>query len=83
MPPTSRSTVRPATAADLTQLNDLYNHYVRETPITFDIEPITPAQRQEWFTHYDTAGRIRKGPAPKNLEVPPYQFLDDQRVRFG
>lgn len=59
MPPTSRSTVRPATAADLTQLNDLYNHYVRETPITFDIEPITPAQRQEWFTHYDTAGRHR------------------------
>lgn len=41
-----------------------------------------------WFcpchgSHYDTAGRIRKGPAPKNLEVPPYQFLDDQRVRLG
>ncbi len=27
-------------------------------------------------SHYDTSGRIRKGPAPLNLEVPPYQFLE-------
>ena len=41
-----------------------------------------------WFcpchgSHYDTAGRIRKGPAPANLRVPPYQFLDDTTVRVG
>lgn len=41
-----------------------------------------------WFcpchgSHYDTAGRIRKGPAPKNLVIPDYQFLDDQTVRIG
>lgn len=32
---------------------------------------------------YDTAGRIRKGPAPKNLELPPYQFVSDTRIRIG
>ena len=41
-----------------------------------------------WFcpchgSHYDTSGRIRKGPAPLNLEVPEYVFLDDTTVRIG
>eukprot|EP01097_Dermamoeba_algensis_P001469 TRINITY_DN1550_c0_g1_i2.p1 TRINITY_DN1550_c0_g1~~TRINITY_DN1550_c0_g1_i2.p1 ORF type:complete len:241 (-),score=60.39 TRINITY_DN1550_c0_g1_i2:49-771(-) len=34
-------------------------------------------------SHYDTSGRIRKGPAPKNLEVPPYKFLDENRILVG
>ena len=41
-----------------------------------------------WFcpchgSHYDTSGRIRKGPAPTNLEVPEYEFLDETTVRIG
>lgn len=41
-----------------------------------------------WLCHchgsqYDTAGRIRKGPAPRNLDVPPYSFLSDTRVKVG
>ncbi len=41
-----------------------------------------------WFcpchgSHYDTSGRIRKGPAPKNLEIPPYQFVSDSRIKIG
>jgi len=32
---------------------------------------------------YDTAGRIRKGPAPKNLVLPPYEFVSDTLVRIG
>ena len=32
---------------------------------------------------YDTAGRIRKGPAPKNLEMPKYDFLSDTKVKIG
>lgn len=32
---------------------------------------------------YDVSGRIRKGPAPTNLEVPPYAFIDDTTVRIG
>lgn len=32
---------------------------------------------------YDTSGRIRKGPAPKNLPVPPYEFLSDTKIKIG
>jgi ubiquinol-cytochrome c reductase iron-sulfur subunit len=32
---------------------------------------------------YDTAARIRKGPAPKNLEVPEYSFVSDKLVQIG
>jgi len=34
-------------------------------------------------SHYDASGRIRKGPAPENLEVPEYLFLDDNTVLVG
>lgn len=34
-------------------------------------------------SQYDTSGRIRKGPAPKNLEVPAYTFLSDTTLRIG
>jgi len=34
-------------------------------------------------SHYDTAARIRKGPAPTNLEVPEYAFLTDAVVKIG
>jgi ubiquinol-cytochrome c reductase iron-sulfur subunit len=34
-------------------------------------------------SHYDTAGRIRKGPAPRNLEVPVYSFLTDTKLKIG
>ena len=41
-----------------------------------------------WFcpchgSQYDTSARIRKGPAPKNLEVPPYEFLSDAVIKIG
>ena len=41
-----------------------------------------------WFcpchgSHYDTAGRIRRGPAPRNLEVPPYGFVSDSKIKIG
>jgi ubiquinol-cytochrome c reductase iron-sulfur subunit len=34
-------------------------------------------------SHYDTAGRIRKGPAPTNLEVPEYKFASDTVITVG
>ncbi|XP_029053505.1 cytochrome b-c1 complex subunit Rieske, mitochondrial isoform X2 [Osmia bicornis bicornis] len=34
-------------------------------------------------SHYDASGRIRKGPAPLNLEVPPYEFIDQKTVLVG
>ncbi len=33
-------------------------------------------------SHYDTSGRVRKGPAPKNMVVPRYVFLDDSTIRI-
>ena len=34
-------------------------------------------------SQYDSSGRIRQGPAPLNLEVPPYQFVSDTKVQIG
>jgi ubiquinol-cytochrome c reductase iron-sulfur subunit len=41
-----------------------------------------------WFcpchgSHYDNSGRIRKGPAPRNLEIPPAQFVSDTTIKLG
>ena len=41
-----------------------------------------------WFcpchgSHYDTSGRIRKGPAPTNMEIPKYEFLDNNTIKIG
>jgi len=41
-----------------------------------------------WFcpchgSQYDTAGRIRKGPAPQNLAIPPYNFVSDTKIKIG
>ena len=41
-----------------------------------------------WFcpchgSHYDSSGRIRKGPAPKNLQVPKYTFINKNKIRIG
>ena len=42
-------TIRRATAGDLDAINQIYNHYVRETAITFDVEPWSMERRREWF----------------------------------
>ena len=41
-----------------------------------------------WFcpchgSHYDTSGRIRKGPAPTNMEIPEYKFVDANTIKIG
>ena len=41
-----------------------------------------------WFcpchgSAYDTSGRIRQGPAPRNLEVPPYRFIEENKIKVG
>ncbi len=41
-----------------------------------------------WFcpchgSMYDTAGRIRQGPAPRNLDIPPYEFLGEAKIKIG
>ena len=41
-----------------------------------------------WFcpchgSHYDTSGRIRKGPAPQNMEIPKYEFVSSNIIKIG
>ena len=41
-----------------------------------------------WFcpchgSHYDVSGRVRKGPAPKNMEIPKYEFLNNNTIKIG
>ena len=52
-------TIRSAVEIDLVQLTDIYNHYVRTSPATFDIEPVSLDNRREWFGHYHTHGPHR------------------------
>jgi phosphinothricin acetyltransferase len=51
--------IRRVEQADLPALLEIYNHYVVNTPITFDIEPRTLAQRQEWLDQFKPAGRFQ------------------------
>ncbi len=51
--------IRFARNSDLPALVDIYNHYVRETPITFDIEETTLAARQTWFSQFEENSRAQ------------------------
>jgi phosphinothricin acetyltransferase len=50
-------TIRRGRAGDLAALTELYNVYVRETPVTFDIEPYTIETRRPWFDAFGESGR--------------------------
>ncbi|MYT31029.1 MULTISPECIES: GNAT family N-acetyltransferase [unclassified Streptomyces] len=51
--------VRAGAETDLTALTDLYNHYVRETPITFDTEPFSSERRRPWLLSHPKDGPHR------------------------
>ena len=51
--------IRSGREADVPALNEIYNHYVRATPITFDVVPSTLEQRLGWFRQFDELGRLR------------------------
>jgi phosphinothricin acetyltransferase len=51
--------VRVGSVGDLTGINDIYNHYVRKSPATFDLEPTGMPAREAWFGHYAPVGRHR------------------------
>ena len=48
--------VRPGVEGDLRALTDIYNHYVRETPITFDTTVFTPEERRPWLLSHPEDG---------------------------
>lgn len=51
--------VRSAEAGDLASLTDLYNHYVVETSITFDVEPVSLEARRAWLAGFADSGPHR------------------------
>jgi phosphinothricin acetyltransferase len=55
----AQTLIRPAVRADLPRLTAIYNHYVLTSPSTFDLEPLTVAQRTAWFLEHANTGRHR------------------------
>ena len=51
--------IRAATLDDLEALTEIYNHYVVNTAITFDLETLTAADRRPWFDEHGASGRHR------------------------
>ncbi|MFI2434275.1 GNAT family N-acetyltransferase [Streptomyces sp. NPDC018693] len=51
--------VRPGVEGDLAALTDIYNHYVRETPLTFDTAVFTPEERRPWLLSHPEDGPHR------------------------
>lgn len=71
--------IREANEADLDQLNELYNHYVRTSPVTFDIDEISMEARREWFESF--GGRYRLLVAVKDGRVLGYSHSKQFRPK--
>ena len=59
LPPMTAISVRPAALDDLPALTAIYNHYIVNTTITFDVQPFDPEQRRAWFEDHAATGRHR------------------------
>ena len=57
--PGNELTIRNAAAADRDAIVEIYNHYIRETPVTFDVETFTVDSRGPWFGQFADTGRYR------------------------
>jgi len=51
--------VRAANDGDLPELTELYNYYVKTSPATFDLAPVTLDDRRHWMSHYAASGPHR------------------------
>jgi phosphinothricin acetyltransferase len=58
--------IRAAVRGDLPRLTEIYNHYVVNTPVTFDLEPYTVERRESWFAQFAATGRYRLIVAEEN-----------------
>ena len=61
--------IRPAAHADLPRLTEIYNYYIINTPITFDLKTYTVEERARWFAEHGGTGRHRMFVAEKAGEV--------------
>ena len=64
--------IRPAERADLARITEIYNYYVLNTPVTFDVEAYTVERREAWFVQFSTTGRYRLLVAEENGVVLEY-----------
>lgn len=64
--------IREAAIQDLPRLTEIYNHYVRETAITFDIEEYTVETRRSWYDEHAPEGRHQLLVAEQGGEVMGY-----------
>jgi phosphinothricin acetyltransferase len=53
----SETQIRAAGPGDLQRITAIYNHYVLNTPVTFDVESYTVDRRQAWFEQFGVTGR--------------------------
>jgi phosphinothricin acetyltransferase len=73
--------IRPARRADLPRLTEIYNHYVINTPVTFDLEPYTVERRAAWFEQFAPTGRYRLMVAENAGQVEGYAGTTRFRVK--
>jgi len=73
--------IREPSPNDLEPLVELYNHYIRETAITFDLEPFTVDERRPWFEAFRTNGRYRLLVAELDSQVVGYAYSGVFRAR--
>ncbi|MEJ8635597.1 N-acetyltransferase family protein [Streptomyces sp. MS2.AVA.5] len=69
--------VRPGREADLVALTELYNHYIRETAVTFDTAAFTPEQRRPWLRSHPEDGphRLLVARDARDARTPPGESL--------
>jgi len=58
--------IRTAERRDLARITEIYNYYVSNTPVTFDVEPYTVEGREAWFAQFSATGRHRLIVAEEN-----------------
>lgn len=73
--------IRAADRDDLPQLTEIYNYYVQNTPVTFDIEPYTVERRTPWFDQFAATGRYRLLVAEESSTVVGYVGTTRFRVK--
>ncbi|MFJ5266285.1 GNAT family N-acetyltransferase [Streptomyces sp. NPDC088387] len=75
--------VRPGAEADLVALTELYNHYVRETSITFDTEIFTPEERRPWLLSHPEDGphRLMVATEPTSRRILGYVTSSSYRAK--
>ena len=68
----SETRIRMAERTDLARMTELYNYYVLNTPVTFDVEAYTVERREVWFAQFGMTGRYRLLVAEENGVVMGY-----------